>query len=359
MNTRDAPFRKALLVIVTFNSFDSLPDIAATIRDFERAHPGHHVAVVENSSDLRVAEYIQNHYESDRILVETPSHNEGFSHGVNLGYALAKGLWGPFDFVILLNPDVISAGRVVCELVDRAAISSHLPSKTGVWGVVLRDCDGMVDRGCARRRWNRRRYFSHLVGYDGFASALLTPPRNLTSYEIENDQRDLAMVSGAMMCIGAQVLKDGLDTVLPMYLEDQEICMRSLSGGSAIVLYPDLEALHVGGVSRKALTDQDHALRIMELVEAPVQCMARLQGYSVLPLRALTLFGGITRMVAAPLAAGFKVLFRGAKFDEQIRWILLQQRLATWFVNWALSGRLHDQPVPLSEYFQEYASVQS
>lgn len=272
---------------------------------------------------------------------------------MNLGYQSALNLWGGgFDFVVLLNPDVISAGPTVCELVNRAA--GH-PSEVGVWGAVLTDPAGKLDRGCARRVWNLRRLFSHLVGYDNLVKVLRTAPRNLSEYEIQGNQSELAMVSGALMCIDSGLFGAGLNTLLPMYLEDQEICMRSLAEGHLIMLYPpDLVAVHAGGVSRKSLTDHDRALRIMELVEAPpVQCMARLQGYSALSLRLTVFLGGISRIVAAFfLAASFKVFLLRRGGSNQVAWMLEQQRLGgLWFALWAIKGAIHDEEVSLSDYF--------
>ncbi len=162
------------------------------------------------------------------------------------------------------------------------------------------------------------------------------------------------MVSGALMCIDSGLFGAGLNTLLPMYLEDQEICMRSLAEGHLIMLYPpDLVAVHAGGVSRKSLTDHDRALRIMELVEAPpVQCMARLQGYSALSLRLTVFLGGISRIVAAFfLAASFKVFLLRRGGSNQVAWMLEQQRLGLWFALWAIKGAIHDEEVSLSDYF--------
>jgi GT2 family glycosyltransferase len=347
-------FRKALLVIVTYNSYDALPDVVETIRDFEAEHPDNHVVVVENSSDPRVSDFINTNVKSDRIFVDEAPLNIGFSHGVNRGYELAQDLWGNFDFVVLLNPDVISAGRVVCELVDRAVADSD--SCVGIWSAVLRDERGKIDRGCARRVWNRRRLFSHLVGYHGMTGFLHTAPWSLSEREIWNGQNELAMVSGALMCIAAGVLEDGLDTLLPMYLEDQEICMRNVARGGRVRLYPDLELVHVGAVSRKSVTEHERALRVMELVEAPVQCMSKMQGYGLVSLRMTVLLGGICRYFAAPIAAAFKMLFRHSQFDREVGWISEQQQLAKWFMLWAITGDVHTGEVTLSEYFQEYSA---
>ena len=348
-----APERRALLVVVTYNSFDDLPDVVASIQTFVADHPNNHVIVVENSADCRVRDYIESSVPSARVLVEVAASNDGFSHGVNLGYSIARNRWGGFDFVVLLNPDVKAAGSVVSELVNRAA--RHPRGDVGVWGAVLRDEARNIDRGCARRVWNRRRFFSHLTGYHDLVGALRTTPRSLSEHEIQHDQRDLAMVSGGLMCISTDVLGDGMDTLLPMYLEDQEICLRSLSKGYSVRLHPDLELLHVGGVSRKSVTSHERALRIMELVEAPVQCMLRLQGYHQVSLRVTVFLGGLARFVAAPLAAAFKTATRRGSLGSERRWMVDQRRLATWFIQWSFTGTLHRDDVSLARYLQEYS----
>ena len=348
-----APERRALLVVVTYNSFDDLPDVVASIQRFIADHPSNHVIVVENSADSRVRDYVESTVPSARVLVEVATRNDGFSHGVNLGSSIAQGRWGEFDFVVLLNPDVKAAGGVVSELVNRAA--RHPRGDVGVWGAVLRDEARNIDRGCARRVWNRRRFFSHLTGYHDLVGALRTAPRSLSEHEIQHDQRELAMVSGGLMCISADVFGDGMDTLLPMYLEDQEICLRSLANGYSVRLHPDLELLHVGGVSRKSVTSHERALRIMELVEAPAQCMLRLQGYDQASLRATVFLGGLARFVAAPLAAAFKTATRRGSLRNELRWMIDQQRLATWFIQWSVTGTLHRDDVSLAQYLQEYS----
>lgn len=350
---RGATQRTALMVVVTYNSFDDLPDVVASIKRFVADHPRNHVIVVENSADSRVRDYVESSAPSARVLVEVAARNDGFSHGVNLGYSIARNSWGDFDFVVLLNPDVQAAGSVVSELVNRAA--RHPRGDVGVWGAVLRDEARHIDRGCARRVWNRRRFFSHLTGFHDLVGALRTTPRSLSEHEIQHDQRELAMVSGGLMCISADVLGDGMDTLLPMYLEDQEICLRSLAKGYSVRLHPDLELVHVGGVSRKSATSHEHALRIMELVEAPVQCMLRLQGYQEGSLRATVLLGGLARFVAAPLAAAFRTAMRRGGLRSEFRWMIEQQRLATWFIRWSVTGTLHRDDVSLTQYLQEYS----
>jgi N-acetylglucosaminyl-diphospho-decaprenol L-rhamnosyltransferase len=348
--TDEAP--NALMVIVTYNSYAALPNLIESIRAFHDDHVGNHVIVVENSSDPRVGELVGLHVASDRVRVEIAPRNDGFSHGVNRGYESARQRWGRFAFIVLLNPDVLSAGPVVSKLVNRARRDRD--TDIGVWGAVLRDEDGHIDRGCARRIWNTRRFLAHLAGHPGLTKVLATPARTLSEREIASDQQGLAMVSGALVCIRSDVFGDGLDTLLPMYLEDQEICLRSARMGLSVRLHGDLEAVHVGGVSRKSATHYEHALRIMELVESPVQCMRRFHGYPVAWLRLIVLIGGVARLMATPVVAATKATFGRARVRDEIIWASDQWRLATWFMSWAISGKCHHEVVTLTEYFDEY-----
>ena len=344
--------RKALLIIVTFNSYELIGDLTATIREFVSDHQGNHAVVVENSGDQRVPDYLCMDLESEKVTVRVAQSNEGFSHGVNLGYRTARELWGGFDFVVLLNPDVISAGRTVSELVNRAALSTEAGS--GIWSVVLRNERGEIDGGCARRVWNLRRLFSHLLGFPPFARVMLTAPRNLTQDEIENDQRDLAIVSGALMCVSADVFGAGLDTHLPMYLEDQELCDRCIRRGFAIRIFPDLEVIHVGGLSRKSNSSNEHALKIMDNVEAPAQYMARLQEYRLGRIRPTVFLGGMSRLVLAPVVGVVRSALGHSPFREEVLWISDQLKLGYWCMLWAVSGRLHSEQISLEDYFTEY-----
>ena len=340
------------MIVITFNSFDMLPELVSSIRDFLADDIGNHVLVVENSSDVRVVDFIESGVASDRVHINVAEDNAGFSHGVNLGYALAKERWGSFDFVVLLNPDVLAAGRVLADLVNRAARPSQ--AAVGIWSAVLTNERGELDGGCARRSWNRRRFFCHLTGYRSFAPALLTPPMSLTVNEIENDQGDLRMVSGALMCIRAVVFGDGLDVHLPMYLEDQEISLRCLTKGYGIRIWPDLQSTHIGGHSRRSNTHREQALQVMGMVESPIQCMSRFQGYRVGGMRLIVFLGGFSRFLIAPLAAGFRLVFRGASLSSEIGWTAEKLRLASWFMRWSLNGRIHTEQVSLEDYFREF-----
>lgn len=345
--------RRALLVIVTFNSFDWLPGIIQSAQEFLDDHPANCVVIIENSGDFRVVDFVTARLHSTRLLVEVAPRNEGFSNGVNRAYRRAKELMGTFDLVVLLNPDVISGGRTACDLANYATADSQAGAR-GVWGVVLRDELGNIDSGCARRNWNRRRYFSQLVGYPDLARFLLTSTRVLKEREIAAGSAAVTTVSGALMCISTDVLGDGLCTVLPMYLEDNEICLRSIRRGHIVKLIAGLEAVHAGAASRKSLHTHERALRIMELVESPVQCMVRFQGYGLPGIRLIILAGGLFRAMFA-VSITLMRLARGENWRHSSDWLFGQLKLISWIISWSFSGRFHTDPVSLTDYFQEYS----
>lgn len=348
--------RKTLLIIVTFNSYGLLPGMVDTVREFVTDHPGNHVIIVENSSDQRVESFIAAKLTSERIVVKVASVNEGFSPGVNYGYEIAQDLWGGFDFIVLLNPDVLTAGRTVSELVNRAAQNSEVG--VGIWGAVLVNERGSIDAGCARRALNRRRYFSSfLLGYPNFAKLMFTSPLGLTEIEIRNNQSELKMISGALMCIRASVFGSGLDTRLPMYLEDQEICLRCSNQGYAVRVFPDLRSVHVGGLSTQSNSGDKPALQIMSGVEAPLLLMSLFQGYGRLWMRPAVFLGGASRFFSAPMLAAFRILIRKSIAREQYDWMAGQLRLGRSFILWALTRNLHNEEVSLKDYFQEYSTV--
>lgn len=348
--------KRALMIIVTYNSFDAVNDIIDSVARFEDANTENFSIVVENSSDGRLVEAVTSGTDPTRTKCVLASRNDGFSHGVNLGADVASATWGSFDFVVLLNPDVLQAGETMALIVDRARCSD---GDVGVSGALLRDESGRIDRGCARRDWNRRRFFSHLIGVPELAKFLGTKERTLNERDIRSPQRDLAILSGASMCISAKVFKNGLDTLLPMYLEDQEICLRSRSLGLKVVLHGDLELVHLGGVSRKSATAHDHALRIMELVEAPVLCMARHSGYRSSELRAIVFLGGLLRFLVAISTATVRGIGHSGSSRFTSSWLDEQRTLSRWYMKWALSGKLHREDVSLEEYFSEFSALRS
>ena len=127
----------------------------------------------------------------------------------------------------------------------------------------------------------------------------------------------------------------GLDTRLPMYLEDQEICHRARTLGYRVVVCRTVQARHVGGASRKSHTGMARQLRMMELAAAPCMSLMDETGHRLRQLRVLVVAAGLVRVgVAAATAVTAGVVSRRRR-----GWSAEQIRLGSWFVSWGLRTR--------------------
>jgi GT2 family glycosyltransferase len=343
--------QKTLLIVVTYKSFEFFSNLAQTISYFEDSLPGNHVMVIENSNDDRWLEISKSTENLIKTTVHICADNLGFAPAVNYGFKLAQDQWGTFDFIILMNPDVIIDERVLYELQSRALSIEH--EKRGVFSVNLRTIDGKIEGG-ARRNFNRRRLFSHLCGSDSVSKLLGTSTRQFSEFDLKFRQDELGIVSGALMCIKAEVFGSGLDTTLPMYFEDNEICYRSFSRGYGLMLFEDLNAIHYLGHSRKSELRYERALQTMSVIEAPALVMTRLQGYSLADVRMVAFLGGFGRLLSALLIALFRLNPIGIDSSKKF-WLRRQLKLGTWIILWSFQGKLHTNGVSMSEYLEEYS----
>ena len=261
----------------------------------------------------------------DRFLAQVAPGNLGFSFGVNYAVRIGGARWGTPQIVLLHNPDVVTSPQVLEQVVTLAGQPG-----IGIAAPTLRAPDGTIDRGSARRAWNKRRLFANLVGFPRLSKLLCTPPRSI---DIDSGGLyDVTFTSGAYMAIRQEVLGEGLDTRLPMYLEDQEICDRARKLGHRVVVSGDLSAEHIGGVSRKANTVQLRELRLMELVVAP--CLS-LMDTSEASEKSLRLLVAVAALIRGALAVPASLAQPG---DGRTSWLLDQLTLSGWFIKWATTS---------------------
>lgn len=313
---------RVLVVVVTYKSDDLVTAIGQTLATFLNESGSHFCATVENSGSDRTSaalgEALQAH--ADRHLHLQPAENRGFSPAVNDAYQAAVARWGDLDVVILLNPDVMAAERVLGPLVE-ALISD---SGVAIAAPVLVDEQGHVDRGTARRRWTPLNLLAETAGVgEQFAKG--------TRYSryIEFDQApvDVDITSGALMAIRTSALGDGLDTRLPLYLEDQEICHRAHAMGFRVTVYPHLTAVHTGGASRVQNTESQRNLRCMELANSPAMSMQDWSGVPISVSRLTIALGASTRIVVACAAL---------VVPRRREWAKRQIQLGRWLLGWAV-----------------------
>jgi N-acetylglucosaminyl-diphospho-decaprenol L-rhamnosyltransferase len=320
------PTLSTLVVVITYRSGAAVVDLAATISGWLIGGSDRAAVFLDNSDDhecVATARAAVDPSVSDRFLAEVAPCNLGFSFGVNHAVELGRARWGEPQVVLLHNPDVATSAQVL----DRVVALTDEPG-IGVAAPTLLAPDGTVDRGSARRVWNKRRLFATLVGLPALPGLLGTPRRSISVDGA--GVHDVDFTSGAYMAIRKEVFGKGLDTRLPMYLEDQEICHRSHALGYRVVVSGDLSAEHVGGVSRKSNTAQRRELRLMELVVAPCLSLMDTSGVGERPLKLLVAAGGLVRgALAVPASFGQR--------RERATWLRDQLTLSAWFVRWAVT----------------------
>jgi len=143
------------------------------------------------------------------------------------------------------------------------------------------------------------------------------------------------MTSGAFMVIRADVFGAGLDDALPMYLEDQEVCIRARQMHQQVLVNTDVTIVHRGAESRLSAVAGQRDLRLMELAAAPVAALQLSGSGSLTSARFAIASGAIVRLVAATLAYLLAMLSRRRR-----DWARSQIQLARWLLDWAANPHM-------------------
>jgi len=196
------------------------------------------VVVVDNASvDGSAARAIEDNPEAR--LIQNDS-NRGFAAAVNQGITATTA-----PFVLLLNPDAEILGGTLGGLLKVA----HEHPRAGAIGPVVKDPDGSVYPS-ARRVPSLAQALGHsFVGpfwHDNPFSRAYT----MADWD-RRSERSVDWVSGSCMLINRAALDDVgfLDERFFMYVEDVDLCTRMRAAGWEVLFSPELEVLHVGGVS--------------------------------------------------------------------------------------------------------------
>jgi N-acetylglucosaminyl-diphospho-decaprenol L-rhamnosyltransferase len=326
--TRERRQSYILAIVVTYKSTTTFTLLLPAVREWLAGDLTNRLVVFDNSDDMDLVKYAREQLSehADRSICSANYFNSGFALGVNTGYSLAMAKWGRPKAVVLLNPDIATSSSTIAHVVSDLGTRG-----VGVAAPKLITEEGFVDHGSMRRRWNMRRLIADTMGIPAGAIFLLTrrravePRANATLIDVD-------ITSGAFMAIAGEVFGDGLDTRMPMYLEDQEICHRAIVKGYRVVVDQRLTAEHVGGVSRKRNSDSQRWLRVAELALAPSISLADWSdSNSIWRGRLAVLIGGLIRLAMASLAFGASMVG-----GRDRGWAAEQARLSSWLIHWAL-----------------------
>ena len=203
------------------------------------------VVVDNRSHDGSAMEAVRRH---PQVRLIQNDSNRGFAAAVNQGIRATSA-----PFILLLNPDAeILAGTLEGLL----KVARDRP-KAGAIGPLVRDPDGTVYPS-ARKVPNLTEALGH-----SFLGLFLADHRFSRAYTMADwdraSERAVEWVSGSCMLIRRAALdRVGLmDEGYFMYVEDVDLCTRLGAAGWEVLFSPELEVVHVGGVStrgRKRMT---------------------------------------------------------------------------------------------------------
>jgi N-acetylglucosaminyl-diphospho-decaprenol L-rhamnosyltransferase len=170
------------------------------------------------------------------------STNRGFAAAVNQGIRATTA-----PFVLLLNPDAeILAGTLGAFV----KVAREHPS-SGAIGPVVRDPDGSIYPS-ARKIPSMGEALGH-----SFLGPFLQDNRFTRAYTLagwdRRSERVVEWVSGSCMLLRRAALDQvGLfDERFFLYVEDVDLCRRLRAAGWEVLFSPEMEIMHVGGVSTR------------------------------------------------------------------------------------------------------------
>ncbi len=247
--TQTNPMRLSIL-IVTYNStalIGSLLDHldAELTRSFDLHTEGvsAEVIVVDNASQDDSFIHITSHYPWVKAI--RSDLNLGFAAGNNLAAKQAHG-----QYLLLLNPDALpkpGALKAGVELMDKHP-------EVGLGGGELLSLDSSR-QVCARRFPTLLDEFFRL---SGLACRFPKHPlfaRFMRGADDPTVSGEVDWITGAFVFIPAVLFEEfgGFDQRFFMYFEEVDLCKRMRASGLAVLYWPQLKCLHIGGASARTL----------------------------------------------------------------------------------------------------------
>jgi N-acetylglucosaminyl-diphospho-decaprenol L-rhamnosyltransferase len=195
------------------------------------------VVVVDNASlDGSAETAIAEHPAATLIQNET---NRGFAAGANQGIRATSA-----PFILLLNPDA----EVVAGTLGGFAKVARDRTRAGAIGALVRDPDGSIYPS-ARKVPTLGEAVGHAF-LGPFVSNRFSRAYTMADWD-RSSERTVEWVSGSCVLLRREALDQvGLfDERFFMYVEDVDLCTRLRGQGWEVLFSPELEVLHVGGVS--------------------------------------------------------------------------------------------------------------
>jgi len=226
------------IIIVSYNNFDVLQSCLNSIYKFTSKISFEIIVVDNNSAESKLTEIIDGY---QNIVLLQNKENMGFSFANNQGLDIAKG-----RYILFLNNDTELIEDILFKLIE----FSDSSERDYLIGVKLLNKDlthqhSIVD---FPNLWNT---FTESF----FLNSIFKKNKYFNKYWMNyieyNQPINVDVVLGAFIFGSAKTINNlgGFDARFYFYAEETDLCKRFKNLGGNILFYPNLELIHIGGVS--------------------------------------------------------------------------------------------------------------
>ena len=226
------------IIIVSYNNFDVLQNCLNSIYKFTSKISFEIIVVDNNSVEEGLTEVVDGY--SNLVLIKN-NENMGFSFANNQGLGIAKG-----RYILFLNNDTELVKDILYKLVE----FSDSSESNYLIGVKLLNTDlthqhSIVD---FTNLWNT---FTESFFFDSIFKKSKYFNKYWMNYPKHSRPVKVDVVLGAFIFASAKTINElgGFDTRFYFYAEETDLCKRFKNLGGNVLYYPDLELIHIGGVS--------------------------------------------------------------------------------------------------------------
>ncbi|MFC7494570.1 MULTISPECIES: glycosyltransferase [unclassified Nocardioides] len=227
---------RATLVVVTWNSRDHLPALAASLPAALEGMERVRLVVVDNSSGDGTPEAAEELW--PHAVVHRSASNGGYAAGINLGAALAD----PGEIVIAMNPDLRLRPGCIREL-----CATFADDEVGLAFPRLLDPDGHTTPSIRREPSVGRVWAEGVLG--GNRAARLGRGEMVTGPDRYAEPSDVDWATGAMVAVAPRCRSTigAWDESFFLYSEEVDYCRRARVAGFRVRYEPGAVVEHASG----------------------------------------------------------------------------------------------------------------
>jgi GT2 family glycosyltransferase len=227
---------KVSIIIVNWNTKQLLLDCIKSIYDYTK-NIDYEIIVVDNASSDGSADAVLNAFPEVKLI--SLDKNVGFAAGCNRGFEESYG-----NFIFYLNPDTLVNSKAVYELVSFLKLNSEI----GIVGPGMIDKDGNSQISSFGIFPSAKEAFLHAIRIwriapkSRLAKKFLAVPENASGWVYTGH------LLGAALMTRRDLISDlnGFDESFFLFLEETDLCFRTLKAGWKIVYNTNIKIIHLG-----------------------------------------------------------------------------------------------------------------